>query len=147
MSDLCQGARANDSGKTFEGAIEDALLRRGFEVAKQVVVGCSIYETPVRVDMFVSGVPDFNRGLVIECKWQSVGGSVDEKYPYLVQNIRSGCYGCPVLIVLDGNGARPGAEAWLRRQVDGKDLVQVFSLAEFLKWVMTLDKFPSRCFV
>jgi hypothetical protein len=30
----------------------------------------------------------FSDGLIIECKWQESAGSVDEKYPFVVLNIK-----------------------------------------------------------
>ena len=67
--------------------------------------------------------------LIIECKWQQIAGSVDEKYPYTVQNIRER-YPCRTIILLDGNGYKPGAKEWLCSQVDDK-LLAVFSMSEF----------------
>ena len=70
--------------------------------------------------------------MVIESKWQQSSGSVDEKFPYLVLNIRER-YPCATIIVLDGGGFKKGAEEWLRRQVNDK-LVHVFNMMEFQKW-------------
>jgi hypothetical protein len=81
----------------------------------------------------VHGADTFPQGLAIESKWQHAQGSVDEKLPYLVSNIREG-YHVPAVIVADGGGHRPEALRWLRGQVDGTHLVGVFSLVEFLTW-------------
>lgn len=76
----------------------------------------------------------FSEGLSIECKWQDVGGSADEKYPYLVANIKKR-FPCPAIIVVDGGGPKPGAIQWLKSQVDGVKLLHVFNLAEFCSFV------------
>ena len=69
--------------------------------------------------------------IFIECKWQSSGGTVDEKFPYLVSNIKQN-YQYETIIVLDGGGYTKGAEKWLKNQANGK-IKKVISLAEFIK--------------
>lgn len=128
-----QGAQANSTGKVAE-AIIDAMLRRlGYVPLRQRTVGIGIYGTPIQADFWIERAPAFSTGLIIESKWQGSGGSVDEKYPYLVENIRY-CYPCPVIILADGDGARPGAIRWLRSQVDGTNLFAVYSLKELVTW-------------
>lgn len=85
-------------------------------------------------DFYVVDIPEFPHGLAIESKWQGSGGSADEKFPYLVENIRTQ-YPCPAIIIVAGGGCKPGAEAWLRRQIDKKTLYGVFNLEEFLLWM------------
>ncbi len=98
----------------------------------QYPIGPSIYGLPLNADFWVRGAPHFPAGLAIEVKWQQSTGSVDEKFPYLVHNIRE-CYPCPALVIADGGGQRPGALQWLRAQAEG-NLLAVFSLAEFMAW-------------
>lgn len=150
--------RAERTGSTAEATILGTLRGRGYQeraavtlatpplqaplfgeappaklVARQCPVGTSIYGTPLFADFVVYGAPAFPHGLAIESKWQSAQGSVDEKFPYLVLNIREG-YHVPAVIVADGGGHRPEALRWLRDQVDGARLRGVFSLVEFLTW-------------
>lgn len=131
-----QGGKANNAGITAESTIYCIFKERGYSVSRQVKVGKSIYGSPIKVDLMIHGLPGFDHGLAIESKWQSAGGSVDEKYPYLVQNIRDNCYPCPVIVIVDGGGARVESVEWLKRQVDGKRLLAVFSFAELMKWVI-----------
>ena len=98
----------------------------------QYPIGQSIYGLPLNADFWVRGAPGLPDGLAIEVKWQQSTGSVDEKFPYLIHNIKE-CYPCPALVIADGGGQRPGALHWLRGQVAG-NLLAVFSLAEFLAW-------------
>lgn len=98
----------------------------------QYPIGPSIYGLPLNADFWVHGVPHYPLGLAIEVKWQQSTGSVDEKFPYLVHNIKE-CYPCPALVIADGGGQRPGALQWLRAQ-SGDNLLAVFSLAEFVAW-------------
>ena len=69
---------------------------------------------------------------MIEAKWQQVGGTVDEKYPYFVMNIWSSEYS--TILVLDGGGYREGAEQWLR-SMQKQNLIHVFDMGEFQGWV------------
>jgi hypothetical protein len=98
----------------------------------QYAIGQSIYGLPLNADFWVCGAPGLPTGLAIEVKWQQSTGSVDEKFPYLVHNIKE-CYPCPALVIADGGGQRPGALHWLRGQAGG-NLLAVFSLAEFMAW-------------
>ncbi len=98
----------------------------------QYAIGQSIYSLPLNADFWVCGAPGLPAGLAIEVKWQQSTGSVDEKFPYLVHNIKE-CYPCPALVIADGGGQRPGALHWLRGQAGG-NLLAVFSLAEFMAW-------------
>ena len=61
---------------------------------------------------------------------QQVKGSVDEKYPFLVNNIQKSKI--DTIIVLDGKGYKPGAEKWLKAQVKG-----------YLKKVIDIEKFQQ----
>jgi hypothetical protein len=96
-------------------------------------IGTNIYGGAIEADLLVMGLARFPDGLVIESKWQDSKGTADEKFPYLVENIRR-CYPCPVIVVPDGSGARPGAIRWLRDQVDGTHLLAVLSIAELMTW-------------
>ncbi|MCU0492428.1 MAG: hypothetical protein MUD01_12610 [Chloroflexaceae bacterium] len=150
--------RAEGTGSVAEATIRGMLIGRGYAELRpkdlleapavqeslfakprpsrifvaQRPMGQGIYSTPIFADFWLSGPADFAHGLAIEVKWQQSGGSVDEKFPYLVENIRH-CYPCDTVIVADGGGQRAGALAWLRRQVGG-NLLGVFSLSEFLAW-------------
>ncbi len=79
--------------------------------------------------------PDlFPNGLAIEAKWQKSQGSVEEKFPYLVENIK--LYPCPAIVIMGGKGTTEGAEKWLLRQANEvENLLAVFpTLTEFETW-------------
>ena len=89
------------------------------------------------------GVTEFlavsaSRGLAIriECKWQQSQGSVDEKFPYLYLNCIHAMPEREIILLIDGNGYKPGALAWLKQAVASQDakLIHVFNLVEFLVW-------------
>tara|TARA_A100001015_G_C15032624_1_gene734186 strand:+ start:2132 stop:2638 length:507 start_codon:yes stop_codon:yes gene_type:complete len=158
------GSTANWNGKTFEAFVHDYLLRNGYSYiprknietnddtnqvlptkkylsedkwfTSQFFLANTIYGTKWLVDFLIY---DSNKDqyLVIECKWQQSGGSVDEKYPYLVTNIKQQSP-YPCLVLLDGEGYKPAAKSWLISQIDEK-LINVLNMSEFLKWFRTQD--------
>lgn len=132
MGKMTQGGRANQHGRSAESVIASIVLQHTDRVERQKYIGRGIFDSDIYVDFYLHDLPDFPIGLIIESKWQDASGSVDEKLPYLVENIRF-CYPCPTVIVIHGGGFRPGAVRWLKAQVGGK-LVHVFRLEEFLSW-------------
>ena len=74
--------------------------------------------------------------LIIECKSQTSGGSVDEKYPYLNENIK--LFPWKTIVVLDAPLAKLGAKLWLKQQIGiNHKLLSVFtSFSEFREWAI-----------
>ncbi len=99
--------------------------------ARGVNVGKTAYggQTQRRVDFFIVFKELFPNDLIMECKWQQVAGSADEKYPYLVDSIRT--TGIPTIVMIGGNGYKPSALEWLKKQVDGIILMAVWTMEEF----------------
>ena len=127
-------AMANLSGRTLENVIEDALVRKGLTPGVHCALDAlSIFGKRIQVDVKIDPCLVFPTGLIVESKWQDVGGSAEEKLPYLVMNIRLR-YPYPTIIIIDGHGWSDGALAWLRAQIDGH-LLAVFSLKEFVSWL------------
>ncbi|MDR2107274.1 MAG: hypothetical protein LBO73_02010 [Holosporaceae bacterium] len=143
------GSVANETGKNLETFVENklkdlkytfvkkvhfkaALILKQKFFTKQLVVGETIYNTEWSPD-FTVYTPDKFHCLLIECKWQEKGGSTDEKYPYVVLNIKEKSQ-YPAIILLDGGGYKAGAEEWLKHQVDEEKIIGVFNMGEFTKW-------------
>ena len=124
--------KANRAGRIGEDVIAAVLNTADMVYSRQVIIGRTIYHTDLRVDFVVHNLPEYPRGLVIESKWQDVGGSIDEKFPYLVYNILA-CE-MPTIVIAHGGGCRPGAVEWLRNQCDGEILIAVLGLEEFISW-------------
>jgi hypothetical protein len=153
------GAKANWNGKMFEDFVHDNLVRNDFiytdlkklplrntkgsskSFTSQFNLNQTIYGTKWMVDFLLYDA-EVNQYLVIECKWQQSPGSVDEKYPYLVRNIKEQSP-YPCLVLLDGDGYKPAAKEWLLTQVDEK-LLGVLNMSEFVKWFMTQDIFSTN---
>lgn len=134
------GQTAIKNGKDFENKVEtiinnitgyNSVVNSKATSKKDCLIRqypfTSIYESNGRVDFRL----DFSRKTYyIECKFQRVKGSVDEKLPYTLMNVQQ--HSGIKIIVIDGEGWRPGALKWLR---DNKDEVLVFSLKEFEEYM------------
>ena len=140
------GAIANRQGNILEQQVRQAFASHGFrEVAfaeyEKLASGSTLPGVPVP-DLLVRRVPyqsiSASRGLAIriECKWQQSQGSVDEKFPYLYLNCIQAMPEREIILLIDGNGYKPGALAWLKQAVASQDakLIHVFNLVEFLVW-------------
>ena len=144
------GTQANFTGNALERFVEHHLVTAGYVrvsprqfkpaiyneqpiYPRRFRAGTSIYETPIYADFAIYHPQRWPDCLIIEAKWQQVGGSVDEKYPYLVMNIQNRyCY--RTVLLLDGTGYKKGAERWVRNQAGSQNLLHVFSMAEFQTW-------------
>lgn len=152
MSDTIEqgGFIANYTGNRLQNFVEHTLVERDYNYipkkkftpaiyleqpiySKQFFLGKSIYNTNIYCDFILYHPTKYKDCLVIECKWQQVGGSVDEKYPYLILNMQMK-YPYKSILLLDGGGYKQGAKEWIKNQV-GKNLLHVFDMSEFQKWV------------
>lgn len=158
-----QGGLANSSGKTLEGMIVATMQSKGFDVVphrtwvtnadkygKELLLKNVPYDTIYghrgKTEFLVLS-DRYNLKIRVECKWQQSSGSVDEKFPYVYLNCVEKMPEATIFIVVDGDGAKPGAVAWLRKAcdsrlfLDGRDeaskKIQVFSLMQFIVWANT----------
>lgn len=143
-------SQANYTGNALQQYIEHRLVLAGYTrvrpkqfkpaiyigqpvYARRFHAGTSIYNTPIYADFAVFHREKWPECLLIEAKWQQVGGSVDEKYPYLVLNIQYRyCY--RAILLLDGGGYKKGAEKWIRDQAGNGNLLSVFNMVQFQAW-------------
>lgn len=154
-----QGATANRQGRMLETTIRHILETKGFtpvsytrwlKAPEKFGGELLLTNAPFRTIYGHQGRTEFllqseRLGLKIriEAKWQQVKGSTDEKLAYLYLNAIEAMPEQHVIIVIDGDGWRRQALAWLRQAAaakayttpanDGKT-VQVLSLAEFIAW-------------
>lgn len=144
------GTFANNTGNRLEAFVEQALKEKGYtefwnhkeqlflnresvggkQYGKHINVGETIYGTKRLADIFILNKDLFPDGLIIECKWQQSGGSVDEKYQFLLYNIIK--TGVPTVVLLDGDGYKASAKEWLKLQANPeRSLIGVWSMSEF----------------
>ena len=143
------GRIANVNGNELEVFIEGVLLRKGYQFvdrtkfgpavyleqpiySRQVYVGQSVYDTRLYCDFYIYHPQKWPNGLLIESKWQQSAGSVDEKYPFLVLNIKQK-YPTKTIVLLDGGGYKKQAKDWLKAQEDNK-LIHVMNMSDFQIW-------------
>ena len=140
--------RPEKTGRSFEKNIEAQLLNLGYKKVKsteflelshhsnkkmfasQFNIGKNIYNTRQIVDFIITRFD--NTPLVIQAKWQQSKGSVDEKFPFLVINLKEKSP-FDSLIVIDGGGYRSDSITWMKEQIDNK-FIGVFSYSEFMIW-------------
>ncbi len=146
---VSQGGGANRAGRRLEAFVEDILDERGYAkvpqqefetkrkcgksiYATQCIVGRDIYGKSRRVDAVLFHPELYPECLVLQCKWQASGGSVDQKYPFEVLSI--GKSKLDTIIILDGGGYSEGARNWLLQQAGQNHLKAVLSQAEFTRF-------------
>jgi hypothetical protein len=153
-SETTSGARANKTNGRLEAFVGDALKRAGYkefwnhktqmfenrkviggkQYLKQALCGKTIYETDRYVDFLIVNKAKFKDGLIIECKWQESGGSVDEKYPYVIFNIIK--TEIPTIVLIDGGGYRPAALKFLKGEASKDSAFKgAWTMAEFQKQI------------
>lgn len=154
-----KGTKSNISGNQLEVAVKTVLCGKGFELVKyknwhnnkekygtellvENVPFTTVYGHKGKTEfLLISG--RYNINMRIECKWQQVSGSVDEKLPYLYLNIIEAMPEKSVMILIDGGGWKEGAIRWLKDAVkqekytkneNESKVILVFNLSEFFAW-------------
>jgi hypothetical protein len=99
----------------------------------------------IKVHIYVLPCPIFPKGLAIDVRNQDTGGTIYEKFPYLL--IKMGMLPVPGLFIMEGQAflKEHSNEQWWRdwlfnRVVHEKDLLGVMWLHEFRTWLRTLSK-------
>jgi hypothetical protein len=115
--------------------------RRGVAVYREVFIGKSIIGKNRIIDILV--IDEARRdGLAIECKYQSSQGTVDEKIPYALDDMRA--MRMPGIIVYAGGGFSPGVLHMLRASdmaaycMPGKDLLPLSETTRELDHVLAM---------
>ncbi|MGE3623073.1 MAG: PD-(D/E)XK nuclease superfamily protein [Bdellovibrionales bacterium] len=167
-----QGSQANASGQKLETDVSTLLATKGFHVEKHSGYGgkvteltmkgkyprlalrqppyTTLYGSPGRCD-FVLIAKELPEDVWIETKRMSLAGSIDEKLPHTFLNSLAANPGRHVIIVIDGDGWRPGALEWIRAATKDRrwaefanypgKRVDVMTPAEFKIWLdNTFDK-------
>lgn len=151
--------KSNITGNQLEVAVQTVLSGKGFSILyyrewikkpKQFGDELLLKNVPFKTIYKHKGNTEFlllsrkyNLKIRIECKWQQVAGSVDEKLPYLYLNSIEAMPEKEIMILIDGKGWKEGAIEWLKSVVEEKKyttkvnnnkVIKVFSLAEFFTW-------------
>jgi len=146
-----QGSQATRTGRVLEEHVKSIFSSYGFTVipyadylnlpkpieGNYLVLNApytSIYNHQGKTE-FLAVSSERDLTIRIECKWQQVSGSVDEKFPYLFEN----CLIMPedtIFILLDGEGYKPEARQWLANEAKNckKKDIRVFNMTGFTTW-------------
>lgn len=156
---ISQGAMANKNGKIFEKMMIPVFEDNAFPVLteKKYLKNQEKYATYNRIVLKnakytniygTTGQTEFvlidgERRIRIEAKYQSVAGSVDEKYPNMFLNAIEAYPEDEVIFVVDGGGYRAGARKWIQTAIDTdfhgyksqyhKDF-KLMTISEFMNW-------------
>ena len=158
------GLYANHTGNQLERTVRDLFSGAGFALMRYRDYAAQqggLIEELTEGDLLLEDVPytsiyghsgkteflalskRLGMNMRIECKWQQSSGSVDEKLPYLYLNCLEAMPEDQILIVIDGEGFKPGAKNWLRQAVEDRRYrnrandhkqIRVQNLVEFITW-------------
>lgn len=155
-----QGAIANKNGKKLESDLTELFEENNFPVIKY-----SIYKkTPEKFkginDYILNNVPyttiyghrgytEFvlvtgDRRARIEVKSQNSAGSVDEKIPYVLENMIEAYPEKEAILITEGKGFKSGHRSYLKQKIEGNFLdykgkgktLYAFNLAEFIPFFL-----------
>ena len=107
---MAGGRAAISSGTDLERAVASLAERLGLRVGNQVKVGRRLWGAERRIDLVLRHT-DAGRSLGIECKYQGVGGSAEEKIPATIQDIAA--WPIPGIVVFAGQGFSDNMRAYL----------------------------------
>ena len=146
-------SESNHSGQFLESIVERELSSRGFLPItygidadnlhlfepKRLVRNApytSLYDCDARSE-FLGVDQETGRRFRIECRFQGVSGSVDEKFPYLLRNAVECMPENEIIILLGGEGARAQAIRWFKTEASKivHKRISVMSINEFMQWV------------
>ncbi len=157
--------RTTSSGNLLEQTVKTVCKQKGFKIVsytewekkadkyvKELLLTNVPYKTIYKHQgktEFLLKSARFNLEIRIECKWQQVAGSVDEKLPYLYLNSLEAMPENHIVVVIDGKGWKAGAIPWLKETAanrkyttseTAKKKIEILSLAEFMTWANTTFK-------
>ena len=158
MSKLSSHNKTNITGGQLETAVMTVLVNKGFEAvlfrdydrnpelfSKELLLKNVPYETIYGhrgKTEFLLISEKHDKKIRIECKWQQVAGSVDEKLPYLYLNAVEKMPEQEIILLIDGPGWKAGALGWIKRAVQNNQYTDIFNqkkihiltLSEFFAW-------------
>lgn len=121
------------------GRIERMLSLGGYTFKKNYHIGIDVYREPFYVHFYIQNLVDFPNGLAV----QILGSSPTEtSLNYLMHTIKDMLPG-PTIIIIPTSGLRSGQIDFLKRSVDGKKILHIFTGEEFEQWWR--NAFLERC--
>ncbi|MBI3448734.1 MAG: hypothetical protein HY049_07450 [Acidobacteria bacterium] len=106
----------------LQSAVVELARRLELDVREEVRVGRRLWGSERKIDVVVTQ-RESRRSLGLECKFQAVGGSAEEKIPSTIADI--GAWPIPGLVVFSGDGFSSNMRSYLvstGKAVDLEDL-------------------------
>ena len=103
-------AAAPKSGRELEDAVTLLAQGLGLDVRRQVKVGRRLWGQERRIDLILTEQSQ-RKSIGIECKYQAVSGSADEKIPATITDIAA--WPIPGLVVFSGVGFSANMRSYL----------------------------------
>lgn len=151
-----QGQKACKTGAMLENIIESMLISSGFQKVQEKKLPIfdliekfdgekwfsrqyrgliGEYGDAVSVDFLVCDPQKYQSGLAIEVKYQKVAGSVDEKYPYIMLNMKKwNSQGIKSALFFEGNGYRESALNWCQSHAN-EDITVLEGTTNIMEWI------------
>jgi len=145
--------KAVDSGQVMQGFVRRILKPAGFtfvtyaawekypekfskldKVVLTEIPYTSIYGHEGRMP-FLLKAKNLKKDVYIIPRIQNVSGSVDEKLPYFYYNYKQFLPEHEVMLVLAGQGWKPEAVEWLRKNSEDTQGFQVLNHEQFEAWI------------
>lgn len=150
-----QGTKANINGKRLESDLADFFEENNFPVIKYSIykkkpekfMGIKNYilsNVPYTTIYGHKGYTEFvivtgDRRARLEAKSQNSAGSVDEKIPYVLENMIDAYPEKEAILITEGSGFKPGHRNYLKQKIEGNFLdykgkgktLHAFNVAEF----------------
>jgi len=108
---MAGGKNAVASGAALEEEVEERARSLGLDVRRQYQLGRRIWGSQRHIDVILTH-PEDRRRLGVECKFQRVAGSAEEKVPLVIQDLET--WPIPGIIVFAGGGFTPHMQTYLR---------------------------------
>src|SRR6185295_16788982 len=103
-------ARAVSNGDELVGAVAALGVKLGLDASQQVRVARRIWGAKRHIDVVLAD-PATRKTLGVECKFQAVGGTAEEKIPSTIQDIAA--WPIPGIVVFAGEGFTENMRAFL----------------------------------
>ena len=119
---MAGGKKAVKSGAELQNAVADLATDPGLEVRKGFVAGRRLWGAEREIDVIVTH-PGSRKSMGLECKYQGIGGSAEEKIPATILDVSA--WPIPGLVVFSGEGFSANMRSYLMstgRAVEFEDL-------------------------
>ena len=125
---------ASRMGRSLEDRVIELARELGLDVERQVKIGRRIWGSERKIDVVVRK-RGTDKVLGIECKYQGVSGTAQEKIMATIEDMRQ--WPIPGIVVIDGEGFTGGMKGLLFST--GK-VIEFGDLRDWLCWYFLLEE-------